>query len=50
MNKALRALANKWVGIIHTLLLRGELYDEELHAAHLRNNRVPWAPAPEAVA
>ncbi len=50
MNKALRALANKWVGIIHTLLLRGELYDEELHVAHLRNNRVPWAPAPEAVA
>lgn len=45
MNKALRALANKWVRIIHTLLLRGELYDEERHAADLRKHGVPWAPA-----
>ena len=50
MNKALRALANKWVRIIHTLLLRGELYDEERHAADLRKHGVPWAPAAKAAA
>ena len=50
MNKALRALANKWVRIIHTLLMRGELYDEERHAADLRKHGVPWAPPAKAAA
>jgi hypothetical protein len=50
MNKALRALANKWVRIIHTLLLRGELYDDDRHAADLRKHGVPWAPPANAAA
>jgi hypothetical protein len=50
MNMALRALANKWVRVLHTLLLRREHYDEERHAADLRRNRVPWAPATKEAA
>lgn len=50
MNRALRTLANKWVRIIHHLLLTGELYDEQRHIDHLRQNHVQWAPAAEAAA
>jgi len=50
MNMALRALANKWVSILHTLLLRRDPYDEERHAANLRRNGVPWAPAAKEAA
>lgn len=50
MNKALRALANKWVRIIHTLLLHDELYEEQRHAADLRKHGVSWAPPPTAAA
>lgn len=50
VNKALRALANKWVRIIHTLLVRGELYDQQRHAADLRHNGVVWAPPATAAA
>jgi hypothetical protein len=33
--KALRQLANRWVGILHTCLERGELYDESLAWPHI---------------
>jgi hypothetical protein len=50
MNMALRALANKWVRILHTMLLRREHYDPERHAADLRRNAVPWAPTAKGAA
>lgn len=50
MNMALRALAHKWVRILHTMLLRREHYDEERHAANLRRNAVPWAPVAKEAA
>jgi hypothetical protein len=33
--KALRQLANRWVGILHICLERGALYDESLAWPHL---------------
>jgi hypothetical protein len=46
LNKALRALANKWVRILHHLLRTGTTYDEQRHCDALRRNGVPWAPKP----
>ena len=40
-----RAVANKWIKILFTLLQRGELYSEQTHLDHLRNNGVAWCPA-----
>jgi len=45
-NRAYRALANKWVRIIHHLLRTRTTYDDETHCARLRRNAVPWAPQP----
>ncbi len=43
-NTALRALSNKWMKIIATLMQRGETYDEQRHQNALRRAGVPWAP------
>lgn len=50
LNKALRALANKWVRILHHMLLTRQPYDEQRHCKNLRRNGVPWAPAENAEA
>jgi hypothetical protein len=42
-NMAVRALANKWLKIIHALLVRGTTYDERVHLEHLQRAGVPWA-------
>lgn len=49
-NKALRALANKWVRIIHRMLVTRTTYDEARHCRDLRRNAVPWAPPAENTA
>lgn len=36
--QALRQVANRWVGILHTCLERNELYDEHLAWGHLETN------------
>lgn len=40
---AIRALANKWIKILHALLVRRQTYDESVHIKHLQDAAVPWA-------
>ena len=49
-NMAIRALANKWIKILHALLLRQQLYDGRVHLQHLRTANVPWAAGLETAA
>lgn len=49
-NRAIRALANKWMKILHALLLRQTTYDERLHVKHLKDARVPWVQNIEVAA
>ncbi len=42
--KALRALANRWLEILHHLLLTGQRYDEATH----QRNRTKAVPPPAA--
>lgn len=49
-HRAIRALANKWIRILHALLVRRETYDERLHVQHLKDAGVPWAQHLEVAA